>query len=149
MNLEFSKFFEMMNFTTVYWEIFSVLCFILGDIIAGFISAVIAKNVDSQKMREGLLRKILLLLILGLSFVIQYAFFNMTIISKVVALYIIFMEIISILENVSKAGIDLRKLGEFLKIKQDNEDITIELKKINENSLYGTMKNGEKNNENN
>lgn len=134
--MNFNQFFETMNFTTVYWEIFSVLCFILGDILAGFISAVIIKNVDSQKMREGLLRKILLLMILALSFVIQYAFFNMTIISKVVSLYIIFMEIISILENVSKAGIDLGGLADFLKIKKEDTDVTI---KIEKNSSYGIM----------
>lgn len=119
--MDFNQFILNMDFNSLTWQVISVLCFILGDIIVGFISAVINHNVDSQKMREGLLRKFLLIIVLSLSFIVQYAFFNMTIISKVTSLYIIFMEIISILENLAKAGIDLKALGDILKIKGDNE----------------------------
>lgn len=116
MNLQ--DFILNLDFTTIFWQISATLLFMLGDIISGFVSAVINKNVDSQKMREGILRKLLLLVSIGLSFVMQYAFFNITIISKFVCLYIIFMEIISILENLTKAGIDFGKLGEILNIKK-------------------------------
>lgn len=78
-------------------------------------------------MREGLLRKILLILIVILSFIFQYAF-NIPIISKVVCIYLIVMEIISILENLKKAGIDLGKLGELLKVKQEEETINVNIK---------------------
>ncbi len=114
------NFISDMNFTSMIWQICGTLAFILADIISGFISALINHNVDSQKMREGLLRKMLLIIIIALSFIVQYAFFNMTIISKTVCVYIIFMEIVSILENLMKAGIDLKKLGELLNIKKDN-----------------------------
>lgn len=117
------------NFTTVFWQVVSTLIFIFADIITGVISAVIQKNLDSQKMREGLLRKILLLIVVGLSFIIQNAFFNMTIISKVVCGYIIVMEIISMLENMKKAGVDLKWLGDLLKIKQDENTINLVVKK--------------------
>ena len=118
-----------LNFSSILWQVFGSLIFILADIISGVISAFIQKNLDSQKMREGLLRKILLVIVIALSFVAQQTF-NITIISKVVCIYIIVMEIISILENVKKAGIDLGRLGDLLKIKSDeNDTITISLSK--------------------
>lgn len=81
-------------------------------------------------MREGLLRKMLLILVVILSFIFQYAF-NIPAISKVVCIYLIIMEIISIMENLKKAGIDLGKLGELLKVKQDEKTINVN---INEES---------------
>lgn len=78
-------------------------------------------------MREGLLRKILLIVVIILSFIFQYAF-NIPIISKVVCIYLIVMEIISIMENLKKAGIDLGKLGELLKIKTEDETINVNIK---------------------
>lgn len=117
MNLE--EFIMNMNFNSMFWQIIATLVFILSDVITGFISAIINKNVDSQKMREGLLRKMLLIIIITLAFIVQYAFFNMEIISKVVCLYIIFMEVISILENLTKAGIDFGRIGQILNIKDD------------------------------
>lgn len=117
MNLE--EFIMNLDFASIFWQVMATLLFMFGDIISGFVSAIIRKQVDSQKMREGILRKLLLVLAMGLSFVMQYAFFNITIISKFVCLYIIFMEIISILENLTKAGINFGKLGEILNIKRE------------------------------
>lgn len=65
-------------------------------------------------MRQGLLRKMLLVMVLLLSFVIHYAF-NVEIVSKFVAIYIILMEIISIFENLEKAGIKFEKINKFIK----------------------------------
>lgn len=120
---------QNLNFSSLLWQIIMTLCFILGDVIVGFISAIIQKNVDSQKMREGLLRKILLIIVIFLSFIIQYGF-NITTISKIVCIYIIIMEIISILENLKKAGIDLKKLGEILNIKNDKQELNVNIKEI-------------------
>lgn len=120
-----------LNFSSLLWQVIGTFIFMLADIIIGFISAVIQKNVDSQKMREGLLRKILLVIIIALSFIVQYTF-NITSISKVVCIYIIVMEVISILENIKKAGIDLGKLGELLKIKPEENTINLVVKKENE-----------------
>ena len=44
------------------------------------------------------------------------------------------METISILENVKKSGIDLGKLGELLKIKQEDNTINLVVKKEDEES---------------
>lgn len=125
-NLQY--FIENLNFANTFWQIGTTLFFMLGDIISGVVSAVILKNLDSQKMREGLLRKVLLILIVLLAFVVGGAF-KITFVSKAVCIYIIVMETVSILENVKKAGIDLGKLGELLKIKQEENTINLVVKK--------------------
>lgn len=129
MNIE--QIITSLNFTNIFWQGGATLIFMIGDIVSGVIQAVINKNLDSQKMREGLLRKILLILIVILSFIFQYAF-NIPAISKVVCIYLIVMEIISIMENLKKAGIDLGKLGELLKVKQEEETINVNIKEESE-----------------
>lgn len=124
-------FIENLNFANIYWQIGTTLIFMLADIISGVVSASILHNLDSQKMREGLLRKVLLVLIVLLSFIVGGAF-NLIFISKVVCIYIIIMETISILENLKKAGVDLGKLGELLKIKQEDNTINLVVKKEDE-----------------
>lgn len=131
MNIE--QIINSLNFTTIFWQAGATLIFMVVDIISGIIQAIINKNLDSQKMREGILRKSLLILIVALSFVAQYAF-NIPAISKVVCIYIILMEIISIFENLKKAGVDLGKLGELLKIKSDNTEVDVNINKIEEDS---------------
>ena len=126
MNIE--QIINSLNFTTIFWQAGATLLFMVADIISGIIQAVINKGLDSQKMREGILRKALLILVVILSFIAQYAF-NIPAISKVVCIYIILMEIISIFENLKKAGVDLGKLGELLKIKSDNEEINVNINK--------------------
>lgn len=134
MNLE--QIINSLNFTTIFWQGGATLIFMVADIISGLIQAVINKTLDSQKMREGILRKALLILIVALSFVAQYAF-NIPAVSKIVCIYIILMEIISIFENLKKAGINLGKLGELLKIKSDNTEVDVNINKIEEDNKNG------------
>lgn len=129
MNIE--QIITSLNFTNIFWQGGATLIFMIADILSGVIQAIINKNLDSQKMREGLLRKMLLILVVILSFIFQYAF-NIPAISKVVCIYLIVMEIISIMENLKKAGIDLGKLGELLKVKQEDETINVNIKEESE-----------------
>lgn len=129
MNIE--QIITSLNFTNIFWQGGATLIFMIADIISGIIQAIINKNLDSQKMREGILRKMLLILVVILSFIFQYAF-NIPAISKVVCIYLIVMEIISIMENLKKAGIDLGKLGELLKVKQEEETINVNIKEESE-----------------
>lgn len=139
------EFISHMEFSNVGWQILSTLIFMLADYVTGFVGAVIQKNVDSQKMREGLLRKAMLVLVVFLSFIIQYSF-NISVISKIVCAYIIIMEIVSIFENLKKAGIDLGKLGEILKIKSENETVDVIIK--NEETTNESGESEEKKDEN-
>lgn len=112
---------ETLNFSNMTWQILTPIIFSICDIITGFIQAIINKNVDSTKMRTGLLHKILILVILILSFVLDSAF-NLSICSKLVSIYIIIMELTSIVENITKAGINIGKLTEILNIWKGSED---------------------------
>ena len=127
--MDLNQIISNLNFSSVFWQIIASLIFMVGDYVSGFIQAVINNNVDSKIMREGLFRKILLVLVILLSFIFQYAF-NIPLISKVVCIYIIIMEIVSILENLKKAGVDLGKLGELLKIKSDSDTIDVNITNI-------------------
>lgn len=118
--MEIETILQQLNFTNLGWQIIAPLIFSLADVITGYIQAVINDCVDSKVMREGLLHKILLILIIMLSFVISFAF-GMSIVPKIVCGYIILMEAVSISENLVKAGVDLGKLSEILKIKKEGE----------------------------
>lgn len=113
------EFFMNLQFTNIIWQIVTPLVFSLADIITGYIQAVINKDVQSQVMREGLLHKMLLIVILILSFIMQFAF-GLKCISIVVCLYICLMETTSILENLQKAGIEI-KIINFLKGSEKDE----------------------------
>lgn len=107
---------DKLNFTNIIWQIITPLIFFCVDIISGYIQAIINHNVDSQKMRMGLLHKVLLIFIIILSFIIRFAF-NLNFVSTFVCIYIVLMETVSIMENFKKAGVDLGGLGEILKDK--------------------------------
>lgn len=111
---------EKLNFSNIAWQIGVPLIFSLADIITGYIQAVINKCVDSQKMRVGLLHKVLIALVIILSFVMGFAF-NISFIPKTVCAYVFIMESVSILENLKKAGIDIGKLANILKEKEENK----------------------------
>lgn len=119
--MDFETLINSLNFTNVFWQIGATFIFNIVDIVSGIIQACINNNLDSKVMRQGLLRKILVILVVILSFILENAF-GINWISKGVCIYVILMEIISIGENLKKAGIDLGKLGEILKVKKEDED---------------------------
>ena len=69
-------------------------------------------------MREGLLHKCLLIVAILVGYVVEFAF-GLTAVAQVITVYICVMEIMSILENLQKAGLDLGKLGDILKNKEE------------------------------
>ena len=91
--------------------------FILLDIITGLIESIRLGEFTSKKMRQGLLAKFQELLIVVLVYAIQYGFpmlgvaINIPIVQPI-CLYIVVMEVGSILENVSKTN---EKISQFTK----------------------------------
>ena len=123
---------KTVDFSNVAWQVLAPLIFSVADFVTGFIQAVINKNVDSQKMREGLWHKTLLLIIILLGFTLDFTF-NLRFVSKSICIFIIAMEIVSIGENIKKAGIDLGRLGDILKEKSDSnltENVSNLIKKV-------------------
>lgn len=111
--MEIQEILNTLNFSSITWQLLTPVIFSLADVITGFIQAVINKNVDSQVMRTGLLHKVLITMIIFLSFVIDITF-SLDFVSKIVCTYVIIMELTSILENLKKAGIEVGKLTEIL-----------------------------------
>ena len=95
---------DQLDFSSILWQIMTPLIFSMADIITGLIQAIINKNLDSQKMRMGLLHKTLLIIIILLGFTLDFAF-NLNFISRSICIFVIAMETISIAENLKKAGI--------------------------------------------
>ncbi len=110
-----------LDFSSLAWQVFAPIIFSVVDIITGFIQAVINNNVSSKVMRVGLLHKILIVIVITTGFVGGMAF-NLPIIPKFICGYIIIMETVSIFENLSKAGLDVKELIKFFKLsKASNE----------------------------
>ncbi len=109
---------QTLTFTSVAWQIIAPLVFSGLDILTGYIQAVINKNVDSKIMREGLLHKSLLIVAIIIGYIVEYAF-GISAVAQVITVYICIMEVMSILENLKKAGLDLGKIGDILKNKED------------------------------
>ena len=128
--MEIYEIIKDLNFASVMWQILTPLCFSLADFITGYIQALINHDVQSRKMRVGLLHKTLIFLVIILSFIIHLAF-DLKYVSSFVCIYVTFMEIVSILENLKKAGLDIGKFGKTLEeVKIDNVNDTTKIKKI-------------------
>lgn len=112
---------EIMNtltFSSIIWQVITPLIFSGLDILTGYIQAVINKNVDSKVMREGLLHKCLLIVAILVGYVVEFAF-GLQSVANVITVYICVMELMSIAENLKKAGVDLKAFGDILKNKED------------------------------
>lgn len=91
------------------WSVIIACIMMLADIVAGFTAATILHNIQSAKMREGIGHKVLMLILIAVSYVLTIGFTHIANVSftvpsvEVVCVYIIVMEMTSILENVTKA----------------------------------------------
>lgn len=114
---EILKLLETLRFTNVFWQLLTPLIFMLADYVIGFLGAVVRNDVNSKIMREGLVHKTILVIVILLSYCVDFAF-NIHAISTTVCIYLVLMEVVSITENLKKAGINLGKLSEIVKIKK-------------------------------
>ena len=114
---------KTLNFSSIIWQIATPLIFSLCDVLTGFIQAIINNEVQSKVMREGLLHKSLIIIIVFLSFVASLTF-NISLISKAVCIYVIMMETMSIIENLGKAGIKIEIIDKILKKEGSETDET-------------------------
>lgn len=108
---------EELHFSNNYWEILLPLVLMVADIITGYYNAWKNKEISSSKMRDGLGKKIAELCYLFVSFIIGIAF-DIKVVSYFISIYVIYMELISILENCEKLGV---KMSDTLKEKLNNK----------------------------
>lgn len=96
------------------WGIALACMMMASDMVAGFIAAAINKELSSSKMRNGLLHKVLMLILIfaclaveiGISHTVALPYDVPT--CEVVCGYIIIMELISVLENIAKGYPEIR-----------------------------------------
>lgn len=115
---------------TQIWSIGAAVAFMCMDILTGWLKGVITHTFSSSVMREGLGHKALCLCIIGLALMLEIAgshiaglgFSGVTVVA--VCIYIIVMEVSSILENVCSAYPELRDtpLARLFENKESNND---------------------------
>ena len=109
------------------------LIFMLCDVVSGLAKAYVQKNIISHKMRSGIIKKCGEMMIIVLTAVVVYSVQWPHQIIAIVSLYMILMEIISIMENLDGIGVPIPKWiektinnvaedidnGDFAKMKSD------------------------------
>ena len=91
----------------------TILAFQLMDIVSGLLAAVKSKAVSSSKMKAGIFNKFGEILVLVVTFILKPA--TGADLTVAVLTYYIFMEGVSVIENLSKAGIQIpNQLGKYL-----------------------------------
>ncbi len=85
------------------------LIFMLCDIVSGLAKAYVQKNVISHKMRSGIIKKCGEMMIIVLTAVVVYSVQWPHQIIAIVSVYMILMEIISIMENLDGIGVPIPK----------------------------------------
>lgn len=90
------------------WSILLACVMMCADVVVGFIQAAINNRLSSTKMRQGLLHKVLILILIfvclaieiGISHTVKLPYDIPT--CGVVCGYVIIMELVSILENIAR-----------------------------------------------
>lgn len=107
------------------WKILVIPLILMGlDILTGFINAWKGKEIDSSKLRDGIVHKFGEMIIIILSLFLQYSLGLPKEISTFIAIYIVIMECISILENCEKLGVKIPKWlkGRLKKVVEEGEE---------------------------
>jgi len=119
---------EIMNFsfTHVGWQIGLPILLMFADILSGYYAAFRNKNISSSKMRDGIGKKIAEILYILIGFAFDMAF-GVHYISTFISIYITYMEVTSLIENMEKIGV---KLPDDVKHKiiKNNENNTKDIK---------------------
>lgn len=97
------------DFRNEWWVLFTPLIIMGVDIITGVVKAWVNKNFEASIMRTGLGKKAGEVAILIVGELLSYALNLPDIVMDAVSFYIIFMEAMSIMENVNQLGIPIPK----------------------------------------
>lgn len=97
---------DNLQFSHNYWLVLLPCILMCLDIITGYYNAWKRKKISSSKMRDGLGKKLAELVYIIAGFVISIAF-DMNVIAYFVSIYVVYMEIVSILENCKKLGVPI------------------------------------------
>ena len=97
---------EELNFISDKWMFLFPLILMILDVVTGYYNAWKRKQVKSKRMRDGIGKKLAEMIYILVGFGMSYVF-NIEGIRYFVSIYIIYMELISILENCKKLGLPI------------------------------------------
>lgn len=99
---------ELLNleFANNMWVFGLPLFLMIVDVLTGYYNAWKSNTIKSQKMRDGIGKKIAELCYIFVGFLFNMAF-NLPAIMYFVTIYIVYMELVSIAENCDKLGVKL------------------------------------------
>ena len=109
------------------WGIALACVMMVADIVVGFISAAINEELSSTKMRNGLLHKVLMLVLIFVCLAIEVGISHSVTLPydiptcEVVCGYIVIMELMSVLENIANGYPELRDSALFRLFNLDNK----------------------------
>lgn len=103
---------KSLHFTNNNWMLI-IPCFIIVlDVLSGILNAWVKGEIKSCRLREGLGKKVGELMLLIIAVVLSKGFGLTNVVTSVISVYISFMELISIMENLDKLGVPIPKFIE-------------------------------------
>lgn len=106
---EILQFVEQFHFRNELWVLFIPLGLMAIDVLTGIIKAWAHNDFQSAIMRAGLAKKAGEIMILIVGELVSYGLMLPDVIMNCISFYIIFMEIMSIMENADELGIPVPK----------------------------------------
>lgn len=104
--------YDQLKFSNEYWVIFLPCIFMALDIISGVLKAMYTESFESKAMRKGLIHKACEIIIIAIFEMMKIGMNLPAYIVGFASLYIIFMEVYSVSENLDACGI---KIPTFIK----------------------------------
>lgn len=107
--MEFSEVFKELHFQSMLWLLLLPSATMAIDVVTGLMGAWVRKDFQSVKMRRGLAKKAGELLVILIGILFTYGMGVPDAILSCISLYIILMELMSIVENLDQLGVPLPK----------------------------------------
>jgi len=107
--MDWNYFVENFHFVSPFWAFGLPVALEIIDFLTGYVNACIKKERDSSKMREGGGKKFAEAMCLLVAQLFTWAMGLPTAFLYLVSLYIVWMETVSIIENVKKLGMPIPK----------------------------------------
>lgn len=136
--MDIGKILNEIHFASLTWLLLIPVAMMAIDIVTGLLHAWSTKTFESAKMRTGLAKKCgeIMIILIGMMFV--YGTNIPTYILTGISAYIIFMELMSVLENLDKLGVPipafiskvLNNVDDALQNSEDVEEIKQELEEL-------------------
>lgn len=134
--MDIVTFLENFQFRNEFWILILPVSLMAIDFITGMLYAWSTETFKSKKMRSGLTKKVGEIAILVIGELFSYGMRIPPVIMAGISAYIIFMEFMSIMENLKKMGVPIpgfiSKVLNTVDLALKEEDVTEALKKVAE-----------------